>query len=115
MKSHRDLDVWKRSMDLVDLIYNITRSFPIEEQYGLKGQMRRCAVSVPSNIAEGAARSHKREFVQFLYISLGSLSELETRMLISERQHYLDDSDMIIEEIGIIRKLILGLIRSLKK
>lgn len=66
MKSHKDLDAWKKSMDLVDSIYKITKSFPNEELYSLTNQMRRAAVSVPSNIAEGAARGSKKEFVQFL-------------------------------------------------
>jgi len=78
IKNHKDLEVWKKSMDLVSNIYKITESFPNKELYGLTNQIRRAAVSVPSNIAEGAARSSKREFIQFLYVALGSLSELET-------------------------------------
>jgi len=76
---HKDLDVWKRSMDLVQLIYEYTKLFPKEEMYGLTSQMRRAAVSIPSNIAEGAARKGDKEFIQFLMLSLGSLSELETQ------------------------------------
>jgi four helix bundle protein len=76
MKSHKDLDVWKKSMDLVTDIYRVTKDFPKEEIYGLTNQMRRCVVSIPSNIAEGGGRNSKREFIQFLYISLGSVSEL---------------------------------------
>jgi four helix bundle protein len=75
---HKDLDVWKRSMDLVVKVYQITKLFPDTEKYGLTSQMRRAAVSIPSNIAEGAARKGDKEFIQFLYISIGSLSELET-------------------------------------
>jgi four helix bundle protein len=75
---HKDLDVWKRSMDLVVKVYQITKLFPDTEKYGLSSQMRRAAVSIPSNIAEGAARKGDKEFIQFLYISIGSLSELET-------------------------------------
>ncbi|MFV8360212.1 four helix bundle protein [Flavobacterium sp. LS1P3] len=75
---HKDLDVWKRSMDLVVKVYQITKLFPDTEKYGLSSQMRRAAVSIPSNITEGAARKGDKEFIQFLYISIGSLSELET-------------------------------------
>jgi four helix bundle protein len=76
---HKDLDVWKKSMNLVVLIYDITSKFPSDERFGLTSQMRRAAVSIPSNIAEGAARKGDKEFIQFLMIALGSLSELETQ------------------------------------
>ena len=76
MRTHLDLDVWKKSMQIVKKIYKITSKFPDTEKYGLTNQMRRCAVSIPSNIAEGAGRNSKKEFKQFLYISLGSISEL---------------------------------------
>jgi four helix bundle protein len=77
--NHKDLDVWKKSMNLVVLIYDITSKFPSDERFGLTSQMRRAAVSIPSNIAEGAARKGDKEFIQFLMIALGSLSELETQ------------------------------------
>jgi four helix bundle protein len=76
---HKDLDVWKKSMALVVLIYDITSKFSSDERFGLTSQMRRAAVSIPSNIAEGAARKGDKEFIQFLMIALGSLSELETQ------------------------------------
>ena len=82
LKTHKDLDVYQNSMELVTDIYHMTKFFPREEQYGLTSQIRRSAVSVPSNIAEGAARKSKPEFIQFLYIALGSLSELETQLII---------------------------------
>ena len=72
MKTHKDLDVWKLSIDFVTDIYKVTSSFPKEDQFGLTNQIRRAAVSVPSNIAEGAARNSDKEFLRFLYISLGS-------------------------------------------
>jgi len=71
IRNHKDLNVWKKSIDLVDIIYKMTKSFPKEELYCLTSQIRRSAISVPSNIAEGAARSSKKEFIQFLYIALG--------------------------------------------
>lgn len=115
IKNHKDLNVWKKSMDLVTSIYKSTRTFPQEELYGLTSQMRRASVSIPSNIAEGAARNSKKEFMQFLYISLGSLSELETQLLIANNLNYLQDIDQITERIGIVRKLLNGLIFSLKE
>jgi four helix bundle protein len=113
MKSHRDLEVWKRSVDLVSTVYQVTKAFPKEEIYGLTNQMRRSAVSIPSNISEGAARSHDKEFVQFLYVSLGSVSELETQIIISQNLKFLSsiDSTNLQNELSEIRKMLLGLIR----
>ena len=111
---HRDLDVWKKSMSFVTTVYKLTKNFPHEEIYGLTNQMRRAAVSVPSNIAEGAARASEKEFIQFLYIALGSLSGLETQILIAVNLEYLGSSDALIAETSILRKLLNGLIFSLK-
>jgi len=102
-------------MDLVSNIYKITEPFPNKELYGLTNQIRRAAVSVPSNIAEGAARSSKKEFIQFLYIALGSLSELETQIIIANRLEYLNNLDTLIEGLKFVQKLINGLIYHLKK
>ena len=112
--THKDLDVWKMSMDLVEDIYNSTKSFPRAEMYGLISQMRRSAISVPSNIAEGAARKSKAENLQFLYIALSSLSELETQILISGRLNYLGDSDMPLSLLVEIRKKLLNYIKYIK-
>lgn len=84
MKTHKDLDVWKKSVDFVTIIYKETQSFPKEELYGLTSQMRRAAVSIPSNIAEGSARQGNKELVQFLYIALGSVVELDTQLIMSQ-------------------------------
>jgi four helix bundle protein len=78
ISGHKDLNVWKKSMQFVMEIYSLTSHFPKEEIYGLTSQIRRAAVSIPSNISEGAARQTKKEFCQFLYIAMGSLAELET-------------------------------------
>ena len=113
IKTHKDLDVWKKSMDLVERVYRRTERFPDSEKYGLTNQIRRCAVSVSSNIAEGAARNTDKEFVQFCNIALGSLSELETQLLIAERLKYSQNID-ILENVVEIRRMLLGLIKYLK-
>ena len=115
VRNHKDLEVWKKSMDLVSNIYKSTESFPNKELYGLTNQIRRAAVSIPSNIAEGAARNSKKEFIQFLYISLGSLSELETQIIIASRLEYLNNLDTLSEDLKFVQKLINGLIYYLKK
>jgi four helix bundle protein len=85
MGTHKDLEIWKTGIDLVESIYKITETFPKHEVYGLISQMRRATVSIPGNIAEGAARKGKAEYLQFLYIALGSLSEIETQLIIAKR------------------------------
>ena len=115
IRGHKDLDVWKRSLDFVTTIYKLTQLFPREEIYGLTNQMRRAAVSVPSNIAEGAARASGKEFIQYLHIALGSLSELETQLLIANNLGYIDKVNDLIKETEILRKLLNGLIYSLKR
>ena len=114
LKTHKDLDAWRKSLDLVETVYKVTKAFPQEELYGLTNQLRRAAVSIPSNIAEGAARGSKKEFIQFLHIALGSLSEVETQLVIAKRLNYLEDIGSIEDRIETIRKLILGLIRYLR-
>lgn len=116
MKTHKDLDVWKLSIDLVVKVYELTSQFPKEEKYGLVNQMRRSAVSIPSNIAEGAARTSVKEFANFISISLGSLSELETQLIISEKLFLLNPNSLetIMNDLIQIRKMLLGLKKSLK-
>lgn len=116
MKSHKDLDVWKRSVELVTSIYTITKNYPQNEVYGLTNQIRRAAVSIPSNIAEGAARKNPKEFIQFLYIALGSLSELETQIIISYNLSYLQQIqfNLMEKELSEIRRMLLGLIKYFK-
>ena len=88
IKSHKDLKVWQESMTLVTQIYKISEDFPKHEIYGLTSQIRRAAVSIPSNIAEGAGRKGENEFTRFLYIALGSLSEVEPQLEASRRLNY---------------------------
>jgi four helix bundle protein len=116
MLTHKDLDVWKKSIFLVASIYETTSSFPKEEIYGLTSQIRRSAISIPSNIAEGAARNHSNEFRQFLYISLASAAELETQLIISNMLNFVDNqkSEELINELNSISKMLQGLIKSLK-
>ena len=95
MRRHHELQVWREAIELVEEAYRLTSAFPREELYGLTSQMRRAAVSVPSNIAEGAARQSEREFLQFLIIARGSLSELETQVLIAEKLGYMKSVEPI--------------------
>ena len=95
MATHKELDVWKEAIDLVTKVYGLTNGFPDTEKFGLISQIRRSAVSVPSNIAEGAARGTNKEYVHFLNISLASLSELETQLIISEKLNYPSDPQMV--------------------
>ena len=117
MKTHKDLDVWKFSIELVVKVYELTGAFPKEEKYCIIQQMRRSAVSVPSNIAEGAGRTSTKEFANFISISLGSLSELETQLIISQKLSFLNPTSFknIINDLTQIRKMLLGLKNSLKK
>ena len=112
--SHKDLKVWQESMTLVVQIYKISEDFPKHEVYGLTSQIRRAAVSIPSNIAEGAGRKGENEFTRFLYIALGSLSEVETQLEISHRLGYIKDIEVINNSIYFIRNMLANLIKSLK-
>ena len=117
VRTHRDLDVWKKSIDLVTVIYKYTAEYPKSEMYGLTSQIRRCAVSIPSNIAEGSARTTKKDSSRFLSIVLGSLAELETQLIISKKLNYLSDSDLneLMSELISIRRMTLGLRKSINK
>ena len=95
MMTHKDLEIWKLGIEVVEKVYQITAGYPKEEIYGLTNQMRRASVSIPSNISEGAARSSKKEFIQFLYVALGSLAELETQAIISEKLGYLRNGELM--------------------
>jgi four helix bundle protein len=114
MKGHHKLDVWKRGIEFVTKIYKLTESFPRSEIYGLVQQMRKSAVSIPSNIAEGAGRNSKNEFKQFLSIAQGSLAELETQLLISRNLGFVKELDSLLIELDELSRMIIGLVRTLK-
>jgi four helix bundle protein len=98
-RPHRRLLLWQKSVDLVAEVYRATRSFPSPERFGLSGQIQRAAISIPANIAEGAARKSRKEYVQFLYVARGSISELDTHFEIARRLGYLDaDSHFRLQE-----------------
>ena len=116
VKTHKDLLVWQKSIDLVMLVYSLTKQYPKEELYALTNQIRRCVTSIPANIAEGSGRKNKGELIQFLHIALGSATELETLLIISMKLQYItaeqyEESDKALNE---IIKMICGLINSLK-
>ncbi len=115
-KNHKDLEVWKEAVGLSVACYELTKGFPREEQFGLASQMRRAAVSIASNIAEGAARASSKEFVQFLYISLGSASELDTQIEIAKRIGLgtLPELDKLQSQVNMISRMLQGLIRPVR-
>ncbi|HEV2732180.1 MAG TPA: four helix bundle protein [Terriglobales bacterium] len=115
-KHYKDLIAWQKAMDLVAEIYAATDRFPSRERFSLTDQVRRAAVSVPSNIAEGQAHYNNREFRHFLRHSRGSLAELETQILIAQRVKYLDalEAETLLKRIDELGRILSGLIRSLE-
>jgi len=111
MRPHHRLRVWQDSMALARRVYELTSAFPADERFGLVAQMRRCAVSVPSNIAEGAARSSRKEFMHFLHVARGSLSELDTQLRLAHDLGFADTS-VLLGEVESLFALLAGLIRS---
>ena len=116
-KHFRDLIVWQKSMDLVVLVYDLVKYLPLDERFGLSDQMRRAAVSIPSNIAEGQARGSSKYFVQFLQIANGSKAELQTQLLLCERLQLITNAKirpifLLLDEIG---RMIASLIRNLEQ
>ena len=112
MKTHKDLEVWKRAVDLSAEIYTKTKNFPKDELYGLTNQIRRAAVSIPSNIAEGAGRETNSEYLRFLYIARGSLMEVETQWIIAQRIGLIDENKYkeLIDILNEVGRLLNGLI-----
>ncbi len=116
MRPHEKLDVWKKAIDFVLIVYEETQSLPKDEKFGLTAQIRRAAVSIPANIAEGAARKSTKEFANFLSIAQGSASEVETELLIAHRLGYLDEAAYrkLRSEVDDIGRMITGLSQYLK-
>ena len=108
-RPHEKLEAWQQAMRLVKAIYGQTQSFPKEEMYGLTQQMRRAAVSIPSNIAEGAARHGAREYAHFISIARGSLSEIETQLQIAQMLGYCNESESLNENLDQLGRLLTGL------
>ena len=115
IKSYQDLVVWQRSVELVKEVYLLTKDFPKSETYSLVDQMKRSAISVPSNIAEGHARQHSGEFRQFLFIALGSLAELETQLIIANKLGYLEQNQLrlLLKQTDEIGKMLRGLVKKI--
>lgn len=113
MATHKDLAVWQLAMNFVVEIYEITSQYPDEEKYGLVSQIRRSAVSIPSNIAEGAGRNSNKQYLQFLYIALGSIAEIETQLIIAKRLSFYTKDDQL-EKLSVIRSKTINLIKYLK-
>jgi four helix bundle protein len=116
VRSYQDLVAWQKAMELVTKIYRVSHKFPREEIFGLTSQLRRAAVSIPSNIAEGQGRSSRKEFLYFLGNAKGSLSEAETQILIARNLGYIDDEDLnallhLSAEVG---RILNGLLASLR-
>jgi four helix bundle protein len=116
MKSHKDLDVWKDAILMTKKVYAITENVPRREEFGLAAQIRKSAFSISSNIAEGAARRGNKEFLQFLYVALGSASELDTQLEIARLVNLVPDeaATEVIKDLSAISRMLQGLIRSLK-
>jgi four helix bundle protein len=108
MRNFRELEIWKRSIDLVDQIYQHSNGLPDNEKYGLISQIRRCAVSVPSNIAEGCSRKTNKDLARFLEIALGSSFELETQLIIIARRNMLEKKivEALVDELNQIQRMI---------
>ena len=115
IKTYRDLDIWKKGIGLVKDVYKLTEKFPKQEMYGLVSQMRRAAVSIPSNIAEGFRRYHNKEYKQFLYVSSGSCAELETQITIAKELKYIQENEeaILLERLDHIGRMISSLLKKL--
>ncbi|MGL4349559.1 MAG: four helix bundle protein [Plesiomonas shigelloides] len=114
MSHHKQLESWQQAMILVEQIYQCTQSFPREELFGLTSQMRRAAISVPSNIAEGAARGGTKEYAYFLNIARGSLAELDTQLMIAQRLRFILPNHPVFEHIQLVGRLLTAQYKSIR-
>lgn len=115
IRTYRDLDIWNAGIEVVKDIYRLTEKLPKQEMYGLISQMRRSAISIPSNVAEGFRRYHNKEYRQFLYVSLGSCAELETQITIAAKLKYIqeDAENRLLEKLDHICRMISNLMKKL--
>ena len=116
VRSYRDLEVWKKSIELAEMVYRLSANFPQDERFGMTNQIRRAAVSVPANIAEGAEREGTKEFLPFLSIASGSLAETETFLILAHRLGMTQESAIspLMEQAGHVGRMVNGLKRSLR-
>jgi len=117
ISSYRDLDVWKQSRLLVKSVYQLSKSFPKEEQFGITNQLRRAAISVPSNLAEGSGRNHSKDSIQFFFIARGSLYEIETQLILASDLEFISRKqlDEVLEQVTRCKKLLNGFINYFQK
>jgi four helix bundle protein len=116
IRPHKNLIVWQKAIDVVPFIYGISKKFPDEEKFGLTSQLQRAVISISINIAEGAARMSDKEFLRFAYISSGSLSEVDTLLIIAQKLNYINEDDYLLanEKLNELSALLNGLIKMLK-
>ncbi|MDF7799805.1 four helix bundle protein [Pontiellaceae bacterium B1224] len=114
MSDFKELEVWKKAIEVVAEVYRLSVAFPETEKFGLTNQIRRAAVSIPSNIAEGSARHHSKDFIHFLRIADGSAAEVETQLIIAVKLEFIHADEDLMKELVIIRKMLAGLIKSLR-
>lgn len=117
VRNFKQLDVWNKSIDVVDMIYDSTTSFPQNEKFGLASQMQKCAVSIPSNIVEGFSHQHTREYRQFCFVALGSCAGLQTQLVIARRRKYTSEREYarVEEFLNHVCRMLMNLIKKLKK
>ena len=116
IKSYKELDVWKKGVEIIDLVYEITSKFPSDERFGLAAHMQRTAISIPSNVAEGFARRHRKEYQHFCSIALGSCAELETQVVVAKRRNYISGEIFgnLEESLDHESRMLMNLIKSLR-
>jgi four helix bundle protein len=116
VRPHKNLIVWQKAIDLIPFIYDISRKFPDEEKFGLTSQLQRAVTSISINVAEGAARMSDKEFLRFAYISSGSISEVDTLLIIAQKLNYINEDDYLLanEKLNEVAALLNGLIKKLK-
>ncbi len=114
VEHHKDLAVWQQGVELVADVYSMSRELPADERFGLTSQMRRAAISVPANIAEGAARGSRAEFARFVLIARGSLAELETHLYVANRLGFVTEPQVLLDRVASLRGMLINLHRSLR-